>query len=98
MADAQDSGSCGVKPRGGSSPPIRTNFHGGSEMEKIAYIILSIIVIVWLLLIIVGSIMAFPVGMISLLLILAFGLLFIKVLKERIKSKREEEKYKDIKW
>ncbi|ACK41754.1 MULTISPECIES: hypothetical protein [Dictyoglomus] len=67
-------------------------------MEKIAYIILSIIVIVWLLLIIVGSIMAFPVGMISLLLILAFGLLFIKVLKERIKSKREEEKYKDIKW
>ncbi len=67
-------------------------------MEKVAYIILSIIVLVWLLLIIIGSIMVFPVGIIGLLLILAFGLLFTKVLKERIKSKSEEEKYKDIKW
>lgn len=67
-------------------------------MERIAYLILSIIVILWLLAIIFGLILAFPVGLIGLLLILAFGLLFIKVLKDRIKSKSEDEKYKDIRW
>lgn len=67
-------------------------------MERIAYLILSIIVILWLLAIIFGLILAFPVGLIGLLLILSFGLLFIKVLKDRIKSKREDEKYKDIRW
>ncbi len=98
MADAQDSGSCGAKPRGGSSPPIRTNLSGGLKMEKIAYLILTFILILWLLAMVLGFIFVFPVGLIGLLLILAFGLLFIKVLKERIESKSEEEKYKDIKW
>lgn len=67
-------------------------------MEKIAYLILISIVIVWLLAIIFGFILAFPVGLIGLLLIIAFGLLFIKVLRERIERKSEEDKYKDIKW
>jgi len=42
--------------------------------------------------------MAFPVGIIGLLVIIAMGLLFIKVLKDKFTSKGKEEKYKDIKW
>lgn len=97
MADAQDSGSCGDKPRGGSNPPIRTK-NKGVFMEKISYLILIIISIIWLLAIIFGFIMAFPYGIIGIFLILAFGLLFIKVIKEKLEKRREEEKYKNIKW
>jgi uncharacterized membrane protein YraQ (UPF0718 family) len=66
-------------------------------MEKIAYVILLGIVILWLTAMIIGLLAIFPVGLIGLLVILAFGLLFIKVFKEKKESK-EEEKYKDIRW
>uniref|UniRef100_A0A7C3MHW5 Uncharacterized protein n=1 Tax=Dictyoglomus thermophilum TaxID=14 RepID=A0A7C3MHW5_DICTH len=67
-------------------------------LEKISYIILLIIVLTYIIAIILGFIMAFPVGIIGLLVIIAMGLLFIKVLKDKFTSKGKEEKYKDIKW
>jgi ABC-type bacteriocin/lantibiotic exporter with double-glycine peptidase domain len=66
-------------------------------LEKISYIILLTIVLIWILAIILVFIVAFPIGIVF-LFILAFGLLFIKVLKDKFSSKDEEEKYKDIKW
>lgn len=67
-------------------------------MEKVGYIILLGIVIFWLGAIIYGLISIFPFGLIGLLLILAFGLLFAKVLKDKIKARKEEKKYEKIKW
>lgn len=67
-------------------------------MEKIAYLILIALVIIWLSAIAFGFILAFPIGLIGLLFIIALGLLFIKVLKEKIRNKSEDEKYKDVKW
>lgn len=89
----------GKSPVGVQVPPSAPNKIGGIKMlEKISYIILLTIVLIWILAIILGFIVAFPVGIIGFLFILAFGLLFIKVLKDKFSSKDEEEKYKDIKW
>ncbi|MCF7885133.1 MAG: hypothetical protein K9M80_01440 [Candidatus Marinimicrobia bacterium] len=60
-------------------------------MEKLAYALLIIITISWVVAILVGIISAFPAGLIGLLGIIAFGLLFIKVLKERLEN--EEDNY-----
>ncbi|RKY34190.1 MAG: hypothetical protein DRP78_06915 [Candidatus Omnitrophota bacterium] len=65
-------------------------------MEKIAYIILIIAVVCWLIAMIAGMIAVFPVGIIGLVIMLAFGLLFAKALKERLVSKKEDRYSKDI--
>ena len=59
-------------------------------MEKVAYIILAAIAIVFLFGMLAGFIAAFPYGIIGLLIIIAFGLLFIKVLKDRLSSKEDD--------
>lgn len=66
-------------------------------MEKVAYIILTIAAIGWLIAMVVGMIAAFPFGLIGLVVILAFGLLFIKALKERLKSRKDDRYSKDVK-
>ena len=48
------------------------------KMEKIAYTILSIIALAFFICLLAGLIAAFPYGIVGLLLIIAFGLLFIK--------------------
>lgn len=67
-------------------------------MEKLAYGILIAITLIWILTILYGFISIFPIGIIGILVIVAFGLLFIKVLKEKFEKKEENEKFKDIKW
>ncbi len=67
-------------------------------MEKISYAILIALSIIWVLAILYGFIKIFPLGIIGILVIVAFGLLFIKVLKEKFEKKDENEKFKDIKW
>lgn len=67
-------------------------------MEKIAYFILITLVVLWLFAIVFGFVIAFPVGLIGLLFIISLGLLFIKVLKEKIRNKSEDDKYKDVRW
>jgi F0F1-type ATP synthase assembly protein I len=59
-------------------------------METIAYIILSIVAICWIIGIMIGMINTFPVGIIGLLAIVGIGLLFIKVIKDRIVSKEDD--------
>ncbi len=66
-------------------------------MEKVAYIILTIAAIGWLIAMVVGMIEAFPFGLIGLVVILAFGLLFIKALKERLASRKDDRYSKDVK-
>ncbi len=65
-------------------------------MEKIAYIILAIVAIGWLIAMIAGMIVTFPVGIIGLVIILAFGLLFTKALKERLVSRKNDRYSKDV--
>lgn len=65
-------------------------------MEKIAYIILLIVAIGWIIAMIAGMVAAFPVGIIGLVVILAFGLLFVKALKERLASMKDDRYSKDV--
>lgn len=65
-------------------------------MEKTAYIILLIVTAVWFIAMIVGLIAAFPVGLIGLLAIVGLGLLFIKVLKERLASSKEDRYSREV--
>jgi len=53
-------------------------------VEKTAYIILGIIALGWAMAILFGLVVAFPVGLIGLAVIVAIGLLFIRVLLDRI--------------
>ena len=53
-------------------------------MEKIGYILLIIVAVCWLIGMCVGMIAIFPGGLIGLLAMLGFGLLFAKVVKDRL--------------
>ncbi|MFC1834904.1 hypothetical protein ACFL2Q_09240 [Thermodesulfobacteriota bacterium] len=59
-------------------------------MEKLAYGILLIVTIGWLVLMVVGMVAAYPFGIVGLFVLAAFGLLFYKVLSERLTSKEDE--------
>ncbi len=61
-------------------------------MEKTAYALLLALALVWLLALVGGMIALFPFGLLGLAAIVALGLLFIKVLRERLKS-REDDHY-----
>lgn len=65
-------------------------------MEKTAYIILGIITIGWSLAVLFGLIIAFPVGLVGLTIIVAFGLLFIRVLLDRISSDEDDYYNKNV--
>lgn len=66
-------------------------------MEKVAYIILLLIALLWIVATIIGFISIFPAGIIGLILLVALGLLFIKVLKERFTNKEDDYYDKNIK-
>ncbi|MCF7740362.1 MAG: hypothetical protein K9N00_01080 [Candidatus Marinimicrobia bacterium] len=65
-------------------------------MEKTGYVLLIIVLLVWIGAIFMGMISAFPVGLIGIVALLGFGLLFIKVLKERLESKEDDYYSKNI--
>ncbi|MFQ5803218.1 MAG: hypothetical protein ACE5JQ_10020 [Candidatus Methylomirabilales bacterium] len=65
-------------------------------MEKAAYAILMFLAILWLFAMIAGLIAAFPYGVLGLLGLLAIGLLFAKVVKERMASKEDEHYSKTV--
>lgn len=65
-------------------------------MEKLGYILLSIVAGIWLVGMVAGMIAIFPVGLVGLLAIAGFGLLFAKVLKERLASKEDDYYSKTI--
>jgi F0F1-type ATP synthase assembly protein I len=62
------------------------------EMERIGYILLGIVALCWLVAVIVGMVAALPWGIIGFIALLGFGLLFAKVLRERLASE-EDDRY-----
>ncbi|UCD37385.1 MAG: hypothetical protein JSW54_11210 [Fidelibacterota bacterium] len=65
-------------------------------MEKLAYILIGSVMLLWIIGILAGLIIAFPYGIIGLVVLVGFGLLFIKVLKERLASKEDDYYSKNI--
>ncbi len=59
-------------------------------MEKIAYILLGIVALFWLGAILYGMMEAWPFGIIGFIALTAFGLLFAKVVKDRLKNKEDD--------
>jgi hypothetical protein len=60
------------------------------SFEKIAYGILGLLAAAWLVVLVLGLVAAFPVGLIVLAGLIAVGLLLIKVLKERAANKEDD--------
>ena len=58
--------------------------------EKIAYSILGFLAACYVIAMIIGMMVAFPFGLIGLAAMIAIGLLFIKVLSERMKNKEDD--------
>ncbi len=65
-------------------------------MEKVAYGILLALVALWLILIVAGTIAAFPVGLLGLVGIVAIGLLFAKVVRERLANRDDDYYAKNV--
>ena len=63
-------------------------------MEKIGYLLLGIVAVCWTVGIIIGVVVAFPIGIIGLIAILGIGFLFAKVIKDRLENK-EDDHYSD---
>lgn len=66
-------------------------------MEKMGYLLLGVVAAVWIGAVAFGVIATMPVGLVGLAAILGIGILFIKVLKERIESKEDDYYEKNIK-
>ena len=65
-------------------------------MEKAGYVILLSLAVLWILGIIGGMIAAFPVGLIGLVGLVGIGLLFIKVVKDRLSNKEDDYYSKNV--
>ena len=65
-------------------------------MERIGYVLLSIVAAGWLIAILAGMIAAFPFGMIGLVVILGIGFLFAKVIKDRLENKEDDYYSKNV--
>lgn len=63
-------------------------------MEYIGYIFLAIVAMIWLIVLLVGLVAAFPYGLIGFVALLGFGFLFAKVVKDRLEN-REDDHYSD---
>lgn len=66
------------------------------NFEKIAYICLAIVACVYVAVMLIGMIVAFPYGILGLLMIIGFGLLFVKVIKERMRNKEDDYYSKNV--
>jgi len=64
--------------------------------EKIGYTILAVVAGCWLLAVLFGAIAALPYGLIGLLAIGGIGILFIKVLRERLSNKEDDYYSKNV--
>ena len=62
--------------------------------EKVGYTCLGVVAALYVLAMIFGMFAAFPLGLFGLLVLLGIGILFIKVLKERLRNK-EDDYYAD---
>lgn len=60
------------------------------NFEKIGYILLGILAALYVVAMLVGMLAAFPYGLIGLLALTGIGVLFIKVIKERLANKEDD--------
>ena len=65
-------------------------------MEKLGYLFLAIVAIIYFVAIMVGLIAAFPWGIIGFILLIGIGLLFIKVITDRLDNKEDNYYEKNI--
>lgn len=65
-------------------------------MEKSAYVLLGIVAVCWIIAVIFGMIAAYPFGLVGLIVIFAIGLLFSKILSERLDNKEDDYYDKNI--
>lgn len=59
-------------------------------MEKLAYILIGSVALLWLLGMVAGMIAIYPFGLVGLIVLAGFGLLFFKVLGERLANKEDD--------
>jgi hypothetical protein len=72
-------------------------FSGEPVMEKIGYALLLVAALGWLIGIFLEIPRTFPSGIIGLLAMVGIGLLFVKVLKERLANKEDDHYSKTVK-
>jgi hypothetical protein len=65
-----------------------------ANMENLGYILIGSVFILWILGMIAGMVAIYPFGLIGLIVLTGFGLLFSKVAKERMANK-EDDYYND---
>ncbi|MDH3671597.1 MAG: hypothetical protein OES46_10585 [Gammaproteobacteria bacterium] len=65
-------------------------------VEKLGYALLIIVAVVWLLGMLAGMFIAWPYGIVGLIAFVGIGLLFIKVLRERLASKEDSHYSKNV--
>jgi F0F1-type ATP synthase assembly protein I len=66
-------------------------------LERLGYFFLIIVLLVYIVLMFKGLIEALPWGIIGFIAIAGFGLLFIKVVKDRISNKEDDYYDKNVK-
>ncbi|MDD3655473.1 MAG: hypothetical protein PHI72_01730 [Atribacterota bacterium] len=65
-------------------------------MEKTGYIILIIVAIAWIVAWIIGMFQNIWIGVIGLVMLIGLGLLFLKALRDRMKSYQDDRYFKDV--
>ena len=65
-------------------------------MEKIGYILLSVVAIAWLIVILVGMVAAWPYGIVGFVVLIGLGFLFAQVVKERLENKEDDYYSKNV--
>lgn len=58
--------------------------------EKVGYSCLAIVAVVYIAVMLAGVVAAFPYGLVILVLMLGFGVLLVKVVKERLANKEDD--------
>ena len=65
-------------------------------LERFGYFFLVIALLVWIYLLIKGLIQAFPEGIIGFIVIAGLGLLFLKVVRDRLRNKEDDYYDKNV--
>ncbi len=60
------------------------------KFEKTGYCLLAVIAVLYLAALLIGMVAAFPYGLVGIVLIVGIGVLFIKVIKERLQNKEDD--------
>lgn len=65
-------------------------------MVRFAWTILAVLAILWVSAMVVGMVTAFPFGLLGLAALLAFGILFFKVLGDRLDNEEDDYYSKNV--